>query len=184
MKADSVLEVLALLDAGNVQVWLDGGWGVDALLETATRAHRDLDVIVSESDVPALRAALAAAGFDERPGGTPSGFVLADERGREVDVHAIRFDSRGRGVFALPDGGRWPFPPSAFAGRGRVGTRSVRCLSAEAQVQCHGQGYATAEKDLADMERLHERFGVVLPLALCREAQTRAERAPVLAELV
>ena len=110
--------------------------------------------------------------------------MLADERGREVDVHAIQFDSRGRGVFALPDGRRWPFPPSAFAGRGRVGARSVRCLSAEAQVQCHGQGYAPTEKDLADMERLQERFGVVLPLALCRQAQPRAERAPVLAELV
>src|SRR5258705_3375679 len=130
MKADSVLEVLALLDAASVQVWLDGGWGVDALLEAETRAHRDLDVIVSDSDVPALRAALAAAGFRERPGGARSGFVLADERGREVDVHAIEFDSRGRGVFALPDGGRWPLPASAFAGRGRVRARSGRCLSA------------------------------------------------------
>ena len=184
MKADSVVEVISLLDEARVEVWLDGGWGVDALLEVETRAHRDLDVIVSVADVPALRKALAAAGFREKPGGTSSGFVLADERGREVDVHAIQFDSRGCGVFALPDGRRWPFPPSAFAGRGRVGARSVRCLSAEAQVQCHGQGYAPTDKDLADMEQLQERFGVVLPLALCRQAQPRAERAPVLAELV
>jgi hypothetical protein len=184
MDADSVLEVLALLDAASVEVWLDGGWGVDALLEAETRAHRDLDVISSVSDVPRLRGALAAAGFREKPGGTAGGFVLSDARGREVDVHAIRFDSRGCGVFALPDGRRWPFPQSAFAGRGRVGARSVRCLSAEAQVQCHGQGYAPAEKDLADMERLQERFGVVLPLALCRQALARGERANVLAELV
>jgi hypothetical protein len=184
MNAESVVEVLALLEAAAVEVWLDGGWGVDALLEAETRAHGDLDVILNVADLPKLRSALAAARFREKPGGTATNFVLADTRGREVDVHAIQFDSRGRGVFALPDGGSWPFPASTFAGRGRVGARSVRCLSAEAQVQCHGQGYAPTEKDLADMERLQERFGVVLPLALCRQAQARAEPTPVLAELI
>jgi hypothetical protein len=184
MNAESVVEIVALLEAASVRVWLDGGWGVDALLGEATRPHRDLDVILSVADVPALREALAAAGFREKPGGSATNFVLADARGREVDVHAIRFDARGFGVFALPGGGEWPFPPSAFAGRGRVGGREVRCLSAEAQVQCHGQGYTPADKDLADMARLQERFGVVLPLAFHRRADTSADRASVLAELV
>lgn len=31
-----------LLDAG-IPIWLDGGWGVDALLEEQTRIHDDLD---------------------------------------------------------------------------------------------------------------------------------------------
>jgi lincosamide nucleotidyltransferase A/C/D/E len=165
----SVLEVLALLERASVEVWLDGGWGVDALLGEETRSHGDLDVILAVGDVPRLREALAGAGFAPKPGGTATNFVLADARGREVDVHAIAFDERGFGAFRLPDGRSWPFPPSAFRGRGRVGGREVSCLSAEAQVQCHGQGYAPAEKDLADMARLQERFGVVLPLALCRQ---------------
>jgi len=164
---ESVREVLALLERAEVEVWLDGGWGIDALLGEETRSHRDLDLILAAGDVPRLCEALAAAGFSPRPGGSATSFVLADARGREVDVHAIAFDARGFGVFRLP-GGSWPFPPSAFRGRGRVGSREVRCLSPEAQVACHGQGYAPAEKDLADMERLQERFGVVLPLALCR----------------
>jgi lincosamide nucleotidyltransferase A/C/D/E len=105
-----------------------------------------------------------------KPGGTPSNFVLADPLGREVDVHAIEFDDRGYGTFRLADGRRWPFPPSAFTGRGRVMGREARCLSAEAQVQCHGQGYVPSEKDLRDMESLQARFGVVLPLHLCRQA--------------
>jgi lincosamide nucleotidyltransferase A/C/D/E len=168
MDADSVLEILAALERSGVSVWLDGGWGVDALLGEETRAHRDLDLIVAAPDTPALRDALRALGFAAQAGGSATNFVLADAGGREVDVHAIAFDARGYGSFALPDGGRWPFPPSAFAGRGRVASREVRCLSAEAQVQCHGQGYAPTGKDLSDMERLQERFGVVLPLALCR----------------
>jgi lincosamide nucleotidyltransferase A/C/D/E len=168
MDADGVLAVLGALEAARVPVWLDGGWGVDALLGEPTRAHADLDLIASASDLARLLEALAPLGFRPARGGGAN-VVLADAKAREVDVHAIRFDARGYGVFELPDGRRWPFPPSAFAGAGRVAGRAVRCLSPEAQVQCHGQGYAPTEKDLRDMERLQERFGVVLPLALCRQ---------------
>ncbi|MGH9889043.1 MAG: nucleotidyltransferase domain-containing protein [bacterium] len=171
MNPDSVVEIVAALEKAGVDVWLDGGWGVDALLEEETRDHADLDLILGATDVSGLREALAALGFQPKPGGTATNFVLVDGSGREVDVHAIEFDSRGFGTFQLPDGRRWPFPPSAFAGRGRVGSRQVRCLSAEAQVQCHGQGYAPKEKDLHDMERLQQRFGVLLPLILCRQSR-------------
>jgi len=49
----------------------------------------------------------------------------------------------------------------------------VLCLSPDAQVQCHGQGYAPTETDLRDMALLQERFGVVLPLSLCRRPAAR-----------
>lgn len=170
MDADGVLEVLAALSERGVRVWLDGGWGVDALLGEQTRAHADLDLILSVVDGSELKQALLEIGFELNPGATDTNFLLVDPRGREVDAHLIEFDSRGYGSFELDDGRRWPFPPAAFAGKGRVGDRSVACLSADAQVQCHGQGYEPTENDLRDMERLQERFGVVLPLALCRQS--------------
>lgn len=169
MAPESVLEVLEVLDPDSIEVWLDGGWAVDALLGEQTRLHADLDVIVRSRDVPQLQEALLAIAFAVKPGGTPTNFVLLDPLGREVDVHAITFDDRGYGLFQLPDGRKWPFPPSAFRGKGRIAGHEVRCLSAEAQVQCHGQGYAPTEKDLRDMELLQARFGVVLPLHLCRQ---------------
>lgn len=169
MTAESVLEILARLEAAGIDVWLDGGWAVDALLGEQTRPHADLDLIVRSRDLPDVQRSLAAMGFALKPGGTPTNFVLADPLGREVDVHGITVDERGYGHFHLPDGGTWPFPPSAFLGKGSVSGRQVRCLSAEAQVQCHGQGYVPTEKDLSDMERLQARFGVVLPLHLCRQ---------------
>src|SRR5262245_55094904 len=89
MTADTVLAVLATLEQASVKVWLDGGWGVDALLCQQTREHGDLDLIVSSLDVHTLREALRARGFELKDGGTATGFVLADERGQEVDVHAI-----------------------------------------------------------------------------------------------
>src|SRR5262245_46448223 len=169
MTSDAVLEFLDLMEASSIAVCLDGGWGTDALLGVQTREHGDLDIIVRVEEVPRLVAVTRASGYARQPGGTDTGFVLKTASGHEVDVHAIAFDGRGFGVFALPDGRKWPFPPSAFRGRGRIQSREVRCLSPEAQVQCHAQGYAPDEADLRDMKLLQERFGVVLPLALCQQ---------------
>jgi lincosamide nucleotidyltransferase A/C/D/E len=169
MTSDAVLEFLGLMEASSLDVCLDGGWGVDALLGEQTREHGDLDVIVRVEDAPRLAAVAGAAGYARQPGGTEANFVLKTESGHAVDVHAIAFDGRGFGVFALPDGRKWPFPPSAFRGHGRIRGKEVRCLSPEAQAQCHAQGYTPDQADLQDMQLLQDRFGVVLPLALCRQ---------------
>jgi lincosamide nucleotidyltransferase A/C/D/E len=168
MTSDAVVEFLGLMEASSIEVCLDGGWGIDALLGEQTREHGDLDIIIGVEDVPRLVAVARAAGYARRPGGPDTNFVLKTTSGHEVDVHAITFDGRGFGIFALPDGRKWPFPPAAFQGRGRVQGKEVRCLSPDAQVQCHAQGYPPDEADLQDMKMLQERFGVVLPLALCQ----------------
>ena len=38
---------LDLFDELGIEVWIDGGWGVDALLGECTRPHQDLDIIIS-----------------------------------------------------------------------------------------------------------------------------------------
>ena len=48
MLAEDVLELYALLLEHGVQIWLDGGWGIDALLERQTRPHKDLDAFVDK----------------------------------------------------------------------------------------------------------------------------------------
>jgi lincosamide nucleotidyltransferase A/C/D/E len=170
MTSDAVVEFLGLMEASSIEVCLDGGWGIDALLGEQTREHGDLDIIINVADVPRLVAVTQSARYVRQPGGTDTNFVLKSPAGHKVDVHAIAFDERGFGVFALPDGRKWPFPPAAFRGRGRVQSKEVRCLSPDAQVQCHAQGYTPDEADLRDMQRLQDRFGVVLPLALCQQA--------------
>jgi lincosamide nucleotidyltransferase A/C/D/E len=168
MTSAAVLEFLDLMEASSIDVCLDGGWGIDALLGEQTREHRDLDIIMRVEELPRLVAVTRALGYTRQPGSTETNVVLKTESGRQVDVHAIAFDERGFGVFALADSRKWPFPPSAFQGRGRIQGKVVRCLSPEAQVQCHAQGYTPDETDFQDMKRLQDRFGVVLPLALCQ----------------
>ena len=47
MTSNDVLEILNVLNAANIPVWLDGGWGIDALIGKQTRQHDDLDVVVA-----------------------------------------------------------------------------------------------------------------------------------------
>ena len=168
MRAETVAAIFEALDRAGLPAWVDGGWGVDALLGEQSRPHSDLDLIIDAQRVDELRRVLGALGFSERSSDSARAFVLANALCEAIDVHAVRFDARGFGCFDVGDGREWPFPPRAFAATGIVHGRSVRCLSPEAQVMCHAQGYVPTEKDVADMERLQRRFGVVLPLALCR----------------
>lgn len=168
MTASALIELLRLLERAAIRVWLDGGWGVDALLQTQTRAHKDVDIILAVEDVPRLRGLLAGEGFAIREGKPPDSFVLADGEGLEVDVHAVTFDNDGNGLYRMQDGEDWIYPAEGFSGRGSVGGMSVRCLSPTAQVLCHAHGYVPVEKDFRDMESLERRFGVELPPQLRR----------------
>ena len=169
MTAESVVDLLRLIARAGIEVWLDGGWAVDAALGEQTRSHKDLDIILRVSDLPPLRQTLGRLGFAVRDGGTESNFVLADNAGREVDVHAIVFDRAGNGVYRMRDGSDWIFPALGFDGRGEIQGLAVRCLTPEVQVLCHAHGYVPTEKDIGDMERLHARFGVELPAHLQRQ---------------
>jgi lincosamide nucleotidyltransferase A/C/D/E len=127
-----------------------------------------LTIIIAIADVPKLRELLAKKGFAIREGKPPDSFVLANDAGIEVDVHAVTFSEDGDGVYRMQNGEDWIYPAEGFNGRGMVGGMSVRCLSPTAQVQCHAHGYVPAEKDFRDMELLGERFGVELPPQLRR----------------
>ena len=64
MKAQDVLELYTLLQAHGVQIWIDGGWGVDALLERQTRPHKDLDSFVGFHDLQNMATLLSQHGFE------------------------------------------------------------------------------------------------------------------------
>ena len=168
MTQTALVELLRLFENAAISVWLDGGWGVDALLHTQTRTHKDVDIVLSVADVPELQRLLGTRGFSIREGKPPHSFVLADGAGLEVDVHAVTFDDDGNGVYRMQNDEDWVYPAEGFRGRGLVGGLVVRCLSPTTQVLGHAHGYDPVEKDFSDMERLEGRFGVVLPPQLQR----------------
>jgi lincosamide nucleotidyltransferase A/C/D/E len=163
MTAEEVLRLLGVFESEGVSVWLDGGWGVDAVLEQQTREHDDLDLVVALADVPVLTSLLGTAGYEVVAGGAPKSFVAVDIDGRQVDVHPVVFDdTRGGGVYLMDDGREWVYPGAGFAGAGQIAGRSVSCLTPEVQVLVH-DGYELEDKDYRELLLLYERFGVELP---------------------
>jgi lincosamide nucleotidyltransferase A/C/D/E len=161
MEAEVAVSLIDALEAAGVQVWVDGGWGVDALLARQTRAHDDLDLVVSLADVPKLKDVFAKLGFVALGGGAPMSFELLDSDGRQVDVHPVTFDDQGGGVYLARSGEKWVYPAAGFKGTGSILGRKVQCLTPEVQVLCH-TGYELDADDRADMHALHEKFGVEL----------------------
>ena len=154
------------------QVWLTGGWGIDALLGEQTRPHKDLDVIILLGDVVRMRELLGRDGYslkdlwsenrwvvDAQGIETATAFVLQDPDGREIDAHAMRLDDLGNGVPAWEQTEGLIFRVQDLAGQGLIAGFAVQCLTPEMQVFCH-MGYELPDQQLRDLELLHAKFGV------------------------
>ena len=87
---------------------------------------------------------------------------MVDREGRQVDVHPVKFDESGNGIYKMRTGEEWVYPAAGFAARGRVLGRQVRCLSPEVQMLAH-TGYSLSDKDHQEIRALQEKFGVAPP---------------------
>jgi lincosamide nucleotidyltransferase A/C/D/E len=63
MRADEVLRVIDALRTNGLRVWLDGGWGIDALLGEQTREHDDVDLVVELEALPTVLVTMEQLGF-------------------------------------------------------------------------------------------------------------------------
>lgn len=164
MNASDVIELHDLLTKNGIDLWIDGGWGVDALLGRETRPHEDVDIVIRQKDVSKMRTLLARQGFKDvtRDDTSTWNFVLGDSKGRLVDVHAIVFDEKGNGLYGPPKKGIM-YPALSLTGIGTIHNHSVKCISAEYMVTFHS-GYTLEENDFHDVTALCERFDIELPL--------------------
>ncbi len=163
MEAARVLDLLAHLSALDIPAWLDGGWGIDALLETQTRPHDDLDLVARLDDVERIEAAFGEGGYGLFGGGAPLSFELVDPAGHQIDVHPVSFTWTGDGIYKMDNGEDWIYPVDGFTGVGRILDREVRCLTPEVMLVCHSTGYALDEDHQRDVTALSERFSIPLP---------------------
>ncbi len=158
MPASEVVDLIKLFDQHHLEVILDGGWAVDALLGKQTRPHADLDIAMPHKYAPALRRLLKKRGYTEvpRPDTRECNFVLGDGLGHLVDVHTYTFDEQGKLVFGLP------YPPDSLAGLGTILGYPVRCITPEWLVKFH-TGYPLDEMDYHDVRLLCQHFKIKLP---------------------
>lgn len=163
MNSADVLNLYTQLERLGIAVWLDGGWSVDALLGEQTRVHGDVDIVLQQQDVPGLREFLERQGYLDVPRDdtSPWNFVLGDNSGRLVDVHAIVFDAEGNGLYGPPEKGVM-YPAVSLTERGVIDRVPVKCISPEYMVKFH-TGYELRESDFHDVAALCERFGIDYP---------------------
>jgi lincosamide nucleotidyltransferase A/C/D/E len=164
ISAEDVMRLYDELEGAGAPFWFDGGWGVDALLGSQSRKHKDLDIVIEQRHLAAALAYLDSQGFADAPSEDRRdwNFVMAHEDGRVIDFHVIVFDEAGNGIYG-PAENDDAYPASSFADNGKIAGRSVRCLSADYQVLSHDSGYELAEKDLADVRALCAAFDLPLP---------------------
>ncbi len=129
----------ALRDAG-VSYWVSGGWGVDALVGRCTRIHRDLDLIVEESDVERAVEAILALGYREWyrsesdvPMFSRIVFHNHEIAGQAVDVHPLDVGSTHIEFTT-----------------GTIEDTEIPCLSVAVQLQTH-TAYKKRWRDRADI---------------------------------
>jgi len=158
MSGEVVVQLLQLFDQHGLDVVVDGGWGVDALLGEQTRSHQDVDLALPHKDIQKLRALLEARGYKDvpRPDSWECNFVMSDDQGYEVDVHSYTYDAHGKLVFGVE------YPFGSLTGTGSIQGFPVKCVSPEWMVKFHS-GYELDENDYRDVSALCERFGIALP---------------------
>jgi lincosamide nucleotidyltransferase A/C/D/E len=163
ISARDAIAIIGAIEAAGIRCWVDGGWGVDALLGAEGRSHDDIDLVVPLAEANAVLAALDPLGFRCHLDGRPTRLVARDAGGRQVDLHTVTFDHHGTAwqAGAGPGGGPCPYPLEGFT-TGAIDGRAVGCLSAELQL-AHHRGYEPGPVDLADMDRLCARFSLTWP---------------------
>jgi lincosamide nucleotidyltransferase A/C/D/E len=164
MRASDVVELLGWLERYGIDVWLNGGWGVDALLGHQTRDHEDLDITISAADSWAYAAAMEAAGFSTYRVDNDFNWVLIDGRERQVDVHLVDFSETrisGAGVRTYGPAGL-PFEVGSLEGKGTIADKPVKCETAEFQVRGHTR-YTPDETDYRDVLALCQAFDIEIP---------------------
>jgi lincosamide nucleotidyltransferase A/C/D/E len=153
MPAQEVVRILDALETQGLRVWLDGGWGVDALVGRQTRKHEDLDIAISLSEADIVIASLASLGYKIYDDEMPTRVDVRDDQDHRVDLHPLIFDQSGNGLQQLQDGRFGTYTAEGLTGSGTVNNRLVRCLSRDLQLRFHS-GYELDDNDRQDIELL------------------------------
>ena len=160
MTSADVLDMYNRFKENGIDVWIVGGWCVDALLGKQTCEHDDLDIAVHRKDNAKLQQLLLNNGYKEESRSDSSEFmyVMANEVGQSVDIHAFEYDENGKIIYGIE------FPFGSLTGTGVIDGQEVNCVDPEFMLRFI-TWYEPREKDIHDMRALCAKFEFELPTA-------------------
>lgn len=159
MNEGDVINLLKTIEQIGIDIWIDGGWGVDALLGRQTRPHNDIDIFVQKKDSALFTEMLISNDYMEIPMEytTSDHTVWRNQDDHIIDLHFFEFSEVGK--FRYDNA---IYPSEVLNGKGVIDGIPVRCLTPEAQLLYH-QGYDHSEKDIHDVLLLCKTFGLSIP---------------------
>ena len=159
MNEENAVDLLKKSAFIGVDVWVTGGWGVDALLGQQSRPHNDIDIFVQKKDTAVFTEVIRLNGYRETKTeySTDDQIVWTNSDDSTIDLHLFEFTETGALLFEDVI-----YPADIFNGKGTIGGIIVRCMPVEAQVQYH-QGYEQKEKDRHDVLLLCKTFRLPIP---------------------
>lgn len=164
MPAAEVVFLYKKLQENGIKIWIDGGWGVDALLEKQTRLHQDLDIVIQEKDLSRFSEIIEGYGYQndlEDKEATPWNYTVKSVKGYKIDIHAIVFNKPGDGLYGSIERGLF-YPAASLLGKGKIENFFVQCITPEYMVQFH-TGYQLRETDFKDVQVLCKKFDLPYP---------------------
>ena len=158
MTSADVLKIYNRFKESGIDIWIVGGWCVDALVGKQTREHDDLDIAVNQKDNAKLRQLLLNDGYKEEPRSDSSEFmyVMTNDTGQSVDVHAFEYDEDGKIICGIE------FPFGSLTETGFINGQKVNCVEPEFMLRFISW-YEPREKDIHDIKVLCEKFGFESP---------------------
>ena len=155
-------DAISIIKKANIEginVWIDGGWGVDALLEKQTRDHNDIDLVIEMKNYLNFIDLIKREGFYEVKESYTSTYhtVWHDIHNRIIDLHLVEFDEEGIAHYEND-----VYPPGSLSATGKIDGIEVCCVSAQAQILFH-LGYEHDENDIHDVMLLCKKFDIPIP---------------------
>lgn len=172
VKKSDAVEIISLFRSQGMQLYLDGGWGVDALVGFESRAHNDIDIFIEKQVSEHAIKLLKDNGYYETvmEYTTSDHSVWQDDNARIIDLHIFSRNDNDDIIFEGET-----FPKEVFSGKGRIGNLEVDCITPEWQVIFHS-GYQLDENDAKDVLLLCDRFNLAVPDEISRNFSIDTKR--------
>ncbi len=158
-----VIVLCRAFEAADLPFWVDGGWGVDALIGKQTRPHSDLDLAIHLGDLPRFEKLLGSLGYhpNKDDGARAWNPVFTHRSKGSVDLHGFVLNADGVGILGEPSENS-AYPAGSLSGVGELDGLQVRCITAPF-VLMFRNGFEPRQIDYQDVARLCDCLGLERP---------------------